>query len=245
MRLKVLGCGTAAGQTDRNCSGYLVDARILLDCGPGVWRALSGSVAELQAIDRILISHFHIDHTADLIPILWARYVLEIGQRQTLALFGPPGTRRWFKRLTLVHRDWTRELFVTVREMEGKTVTMDGYAVETRPTLHTPNSICYRITDSAHTSIFYSGDSAWNADLVEPARSCDLAIVEASVPSTNPAADHLSARLAGALAHRAGVRRLLLTHLYPEALKNDPLGEAKREYAGEITLAQDGLTIDL
>jgi ribonuclease BN (tRNA processing enzyme) len=245
MRLKVLGSGTAAGQTDRNCSGYLVDGRILLDCGPGIWRALNGSVEELRAIDTILISHFHIDHISDLVPILWARYVLQIGQRQTLALFGPRATKRWFKKLTLAHRDWVRELLVTVHELTGQTVTVAGYLIETRPTLHTPNSICYRITDSAHTCLFYSGDSAGNADLVEPARSCDLAIVEASVPSTSRAADHLSARLAGALAHRAGARKLLLTHLYPEALQDDPLAEAKKEYAGEITVAQDGLTIDL
>jgi len=61
----------------------------------------------------------------------------------------------------------------------------------------------------------------------------------------NPAADHLSPQSAGAIAHRSGAKMLLLTHLYPEALEEDPLATAAKEYSGEIAIAHDGLTIEL
>ena len=245
MKLSILGSGTAAGQTGRNCSGYLVDDHILLDCGPGIWRALSDRVELIRRIDKILLSHFHVDHVSDLIPILWTRFVLEIGQTLPLSLYGPIGIQTWFDQLTLVHKDWIGELRVSIHEMSGKKVTAGAYQIETMPTHHTHNSICYKLTDPANKSIFYSGDSAWEDSLVGLAKSCELAVVEASSPTMNPAADHLSPQSAGAIARLSCAKMLLLTHLYPEALEEDPLATAAKEYSGEIVIAHDGLTIEL
>jgi len=244
MKLRILGSGTIAGQTNRNCSGYLVDDCILLDCGPGIWRALDGSGSDLKLIDKIFISHFHVDHISDLIPILWARHVLEIGKEHTLSIFGPPGVKNWFKKLTHVHRDWISQLNVKIQEILGQRITADGYIIETLPTFHTKKSICYRMTDSSNISLFYSGDTGWNDNLVHLANVCNLAIMEASVSSENQAPDHLSPQLAARIARRADVKMLMLTHFYPEALIRDPLGEAAREFDGKIVVAQDGLTLN-
>jgi ribonuclease BN (tRNA processing enzyme) len=238
-----LGSGIASGQTNRNCSGYLIDDHILLDCGPGIWRILSNSANEISSIDKIFITHFHVDHFADLIPILWTRYVLGIEQTQGLSLYGPPGTNTWFEELTLVHNGRTHKLRISVSGLSGKRVVVDGYTIDTLSTFHTQNSICYKLTDSSNTSIFYSGDSGWNDGFVSMAKSCDLAIVEASKPTIDQAPDHLSPRAAGTFAHLAGVKMLLLTHLYPEVLEEDALVQAATEYKGKIALAYDGLTL--
>lgn len=244
MIVRILGSGTIAGKTNRNCSGYLVDKCLLLDCGPGIWRALDSSGSDLRLINNVILSHFHVDHTSDLIVLLWARHVLEIGKEQVFSLFGPPGIKAWYKKLAVANKDWIGELQVEVHELSGRKVKVGDYTIRTLPTLHTFNSICIRITDSYNKSLFYSGDSGWNDNLIEVADSCDLAIIEASVSPENTAEDHLSSRLAAKIARKAKVKRLVLTHFYPEAFNHDPLIEARKEYEGEITIAQDGLTVD-
>lgn len=52
-------------------SGYLVatdEATVLLDCGPGVATAL-GSVATPDQLSAVIVSHLHLDHCYDLLPL--------------------------------------------------------------------------------------------------------------------------------------------------------------------------------
>jgi len=66
--------------------------------------------------------------------------------------------------------------------------------------------------------ITYSGDSRPCEGLVEAARGSDLFLCEASTfeeDAAFAAAGHLTARQAGEVAKQAGVKKLLLTHLWP------------------------------
>ncbi len=90
-------------------------------------------------------------------------------------------------------------------------------------------------------SLVYSADSAVCDGLVELARGCDVFLCEASWLSepTPPPDIHLTGREAGEHATRAGVGRLLLTHLMPftdaaaiEAEARHHLGRAARAGAG-------------
>ena len=58
----------ASGQPS---SGYLVAsdaAKILLDCGPGIATAL-GAVAAPEELSAVIVSHLHLDHCYDLLPL--------------------------------------------------------------------------------------------------------------------------------------------------------------------------------
>jgi ribonuclease BN (tRNA processing enzyme) len=71
MQLTVLGCVAGMPRDGQPSSGYLVDtaaARILLDCGPGIATALS-AVAGAGSLDAVIISHLHVDHCHDLLPL--------------------------------------------------------------------------------------------------------------------------------------------------------------------------------
>lgn len=62
MQVRVLGCSGAIAQGCRTTS-FLIDGRVLIDAGTGVGDL---TLAEMQAIDDVLLTHSHLDHIAAL-----------------------------------------------------------------------------------------------------------------------------------------------------------------------------------
>ena len=84
MRLTVLGSGSAFSSCGCN-AGYLVDGRVLVDCGAPVPALVRRAATSIHAITLILLTHFHADHSFMLPTILGARALRRHAQ--------PPG--RW------------------------------------------------------------------------------------------------------------------------------------------------------
>ncbi len=246
MQLRILGSGTAAGETGRNCSGYLIDERFLFDCGPGIWSALYSKSRPAIPINHLFLSHFHVDHFADLIPMLWTRWLFALKSPQPIMnIYGPAGLKDWFKELTSVHREWVKDLDIALHELKQGRKEVDNYLVKTLPTIHIENSICYRITDQHGKSLFYSGDTTWNDNLAILARSCDLAIIEAAVLPEDQIEVHLTPQQAAQVAARAKVKTLVLTHIYPQVWPAGPSKIAAAYFDGEIIEAEDNMVIDI
>jgi ribonuclease BN (tRNA processing enzyme) len=96
--------------------------------------------------------------------------------------------------------------------------------------------------------VAYTGDTGPSSHILDLARDADLFIAEATYPEHVPddAARFLSsARQAGADATRAGVRRLLLTHLWPGSDPDAAVRAAREAYGGPIEVASPGQVIDL
>jgi len=245
MQFLVLGCGTIVQRrTFYRCSGYLVDNRILLDCGPGIWHALCKERICIPELNFILLSHFHVDHTSDLGAILLNRYLQKEKVQEALMLIGPVGLVNWFNRLKGLLSNWVDELEIQIREI-GKTLRIQDYQIETGRTMHTENSTGYRITNQSGKVVFYSGDSGYHENLIQLAKGVNLAVLEASCMEESQMSGHLTPAQAGEIARQAGVKRLLLTHRYPEVTDSIALRETKKKFKGEILLAADGLKIIL
>lgn len=79
LSIMVLGSGgpiaTASG---RASAGYLIfvnrQPRILMDVGGGTFQRIAASGVNLSKLDTILLSHLHIDHTADLSAVVKTIY---------------------------------------------------------------------------------------------------------------------------------------------------------------------------
>jgi ribonuclease BN (tRNA processing enzyme) len=56
---------------------------------------------------------------------------------------------------------------------------------------------------------------------------------------------HLTPSEAGRIATMARVKKLLLIHFYPEALRKDIAGECRKAYKGELILGRDMLTVSI
>ncbi|MBE8232715.1 MAG: MBL fold metallo-hydrolase [Endozoicomonadaceae bacterium] len=71
LSLMVLGSGAAtATKSGRASAGYLIftdgKPRVLMDVGGGTYQRLAESGTNIRDLDTVLLTHLHIDHTADL-----------------------------------------------------------------------------------------------------------------------------------------------------------------------------------
>jgi len=244
MNLTILGCGTIVQQnTSTNCSGYLLNHSLLFDCGPGIWKACYHHKIALRQINHIFITHFHVDHTSDLSPILLNRKLLPDLKDIPLNIIGPPGLGEWFSDLKKILGRWSDDLLIILHEMNNEPYQILDISITAKRTGHTENSLCYRAENNSE-SFFYSGDTGFNDNVVSLASDCKLAVIEASNTGNTQMEEHLTPLLAGNIAARAGVEKLVLTHMYPEVLESDPLREASAVYSGEIILAREGMSIN-
>jgi len=76
-------------------------------------------------------------------------------------------------------------------------------------------------------------------------KDADLLICESALPDELKVKGHLTPSLAGEIAKRANVRKLVLTHFYPECDQADVKKECRKTYSGPLVLAEDLMTIDI
>ena len=243
MKIKILGCGPILQQAPwQNCSGYLVDNQFLFDCGPGIWQALNEQGITPSRLHNIFLTHFHIDHTSDLAPLLMARFLSLEKLNRDLLISGPEGLKNWYQHFSLYCGSWITKLPTKLTEINAE-ILCDDYRIRSLPTGHTDTSVCYRISDRYGKAFFYSGDTGFNTDIIVLMQDCDLAILEASNTEDLQVTGHLTPSQAGQLAARAGVKRLILTHRYPEVNEDYARNSAAKFFKGEIDIAADGKLI--
>jgi ribonuclease BN (tRNA processing enzyme) len=246
MRLTVLGgCGAwpAAGQA---CSGYLVEHdgfRLLLDPGYAIVPRLLQRI-DAADVDAVLVSHSHPDHCADLHPLLRAR-ALRPEPAPTLAVHALPGAVD--RVLDLDGPGTLRDAFAVVGFAAGDQFEVGPFHVRTWPLPHWVPNAGVRLTAGGRV-LAYTGDTGPNSAIVELARGADLFLAEASYPQHVPASAARflsSAWQAGQDAARAGVGRLLLTHLLPGTAPGLAEAAARAGFDGEVGVALGGVAADL
>jgi ribonuclease BN (tRNA processing enzyme) len=246
MKVKILGSGTVIPvQPVRNCSGYLIDKHLLLDCGPGTWRALAEANISLTDLNHILISHFHTDHVGDLPALLLQRYLLKEKIILPLTIGGPARLPEWFAGIKDFCGSWFNTRTIRFVALPDTNREFCDFLVSAAPTDHTAESLCFRIENRAGKVVFYSGDSGYHNNLISMAEEADVAILEASMTEETKVEGHLTPGLAAKIGRKAGVKRLILTHLYPHVYQTDIEGEVKKEFSGEFSLADDGMEIEI
>ena len=242
MRLTTLGgCGgwPAAG---RACSGYLVEHegfRVLIDPGYAVLPRLL-EIIPAEDLDAVLVSHGHPDHCADLNPLLRAR-ALRDDPPAALPVYAPDGA---LDAVLALDRPRMLEDAITVHSFDpGQRFATGPFEVRTWLLPHWLPNAGLRLEADGET-LAYTGDSGPSPDLIPLAASADVFLAEATYPDVVPAdsARYLSsARDGGRVATRAGVGRLVLTHLWPGTSPDAAVQAAAEAFDGEISVAgEDG-----
>jgi ribonuclease BN (tRNA processing enzyme) len=251
MEMIVLGSGTSVPHPMRGSAGYLVRGggrTILVDFGLGTLQKLAALNIPLAEPDAAAFTHLHLDHTAELAPLLFALRNAGIGRTKALTLIGAPGFRAFHAGLRKMYGAWVEPLGypLEIEEIDGHPVSLGGFTVRAFPVSHTPQSVAYRVEDPADgKTVAFSGDTDVCEGLVDAARGADLAVFDCSFPDGRKVEGHLTPGEAGEVASRSGAKRLLLTHFYPECEGEDILGQCRNRYAGEILLAEDLLRLSV
>ena len=254
MQLIISGSGTSIPLAYRASPSFILltgRESILFDMGPGTIRQLARIGINHDKISKIFISHFHPDHTADLIHFLFAtRNPPILEKRDPFIITGPRGLKEFLKKLQKTYGEWLNipPEIMDIEELDNRKPEKRVYKnfnIISQPTKHTPHSLAYRMEGENGKSFVYSGDTGFCNEIIELAKGVDLLILECSFPDGQDVEGHLTPSKAGRIASLAGVKKLLLIHFYPEVLATDIAGQCRNTYAGELILGRDLLHISV
>jgi len=254
MEIVVLGSGTSVPLVERaspSLAIFIEDQFLLVDIGPGTVRQLAVAGLKYQDVGYIIISHFHPDHTADLIHFFFAtRYPPILDKRKSFTIIAPEGFNWFLKLLKKPYGTWldlpaSLMNLVELKRGEKDKKEFDKFTIRSAPVNHTPQSIGFRIEDNSGRIVVYSADTGYCEEIVDLARGADLLILESSFPDGEEMAGHLTPSEAGNIATQSGVKRLVLTHFYPECLKTDIEAQCRRTYQGDLVLAADLMSLSV
>ncbi|MFH1207805.1 MAG: ribonuclease Z [Patescibacteria group bacterium] len=253
MKLTVLGSGTTVPSIKRSAPAYWLEAggkRVLLDSGEGAKRRMSEAGKNLADIDYIFYTHTHVDHVAELPAILWASKWKENCRTRDLEIFGPKGFKKFFKKMLAAFWPSFYEqggFTVNITELKKDRQETEGLTIRTRKldeqgSTLVKNSVGYRI-EYGGRSFVYTGDVGYNANVIKLAKKADVLLIDSG--AVQPMDGHLTPAQAGELAAKAKAKKLVLTHFYPAVERIDILGEARKNFSGEIVLAEDLMEIEI
>jgi ribonuclease BN (tRNA processing enzyme) len=244
MRLQFVGCGDALGSGGRYNTCFHVQGdhvNFLIDCGASSLPALKRLGIERDAIDFILITHFHGDHFVGL-PFLLLDAQFSRRTRP-LVIAGPEGIERKLPQVMealFEHSSKTKQKFdlsvVTLAPEE--TQSFGAVKVTPYPVIHGESGgpfLGYRI-EAEGRIIAYSADTEWTETLIPLAREADLFIAEAYYHD-KIVKNHLSLTTLEARLPEIKPKRLVLTHM-----SDDMLG---RLDALQHIAAHDGMIVEL
>lgn len=238
MKLTILGCYGPYASADGACSGYLLedkDTKILVDCGNGVLSKLLSYCDDLNKLDAIFISHLHPDHMSDLMILRYAIYLKRMTGKlkKSIPIYLPVNPVEEYERIQY------KDSFVLNIINEKSEVNIKGINIRFKQTSHPIE--CYAMSFEKNGKKFvFSGDTKYFDDLIEFAKESDLFLCEANVLQKHitETVPHLSGKQAAEIALKADVKKLILTHIWPDINQNELLNEAKEIFTNSVELAK-------
>lgn len=266
--VQVLGSGGPEIDDGRASSGYLIwvdgKARILVDMGGGSLLRFEQSGARLNDLDLILLTHLHVDHSADLPYLLKASFFT--GRDRDLPIYGPSGNQ-----LMPATSEFVRSLFgpqgayrylssyldgSEVFQLRPHDVTASGkrrqlvlqkpdYRIVAVPAYHGPiPALAWRIDLSDHSVVFSGDMNNANGTLAGLAIDADLLVAHHAIPEKASGVArnlHMPPSVIGKIAARAKVKHLLLSHRMKRTigLESQTKQLITQHYQGSLDFAED------
>ena len=273
LELVVLGSGGPRA-FGRGETSYVVlvggTPRVLVDAGSGAFVELGKLNLDLGKMDIALLTHLHIDHSADLPSVFNAR-ALGSDDPITFRVFGPDGAGLFPPTTKFLHLLFDpggvyeyQKTFGADETIQGtdlpialdspeKVIVSDGDLRVSDIATHHGDcpSIGYRINFKGQ-SITFAGDMDASAlgNLERLAKGTDLLVLHAAVldPPDTPKilfTLHTAPKGLGEAAHIAGAKHVLLSHIPPVVEDHEAavLRSIHNSYSGPVEFAHDGQRI--
>jgi ribonuclease BN (tRNA processing enzyme) len=269
--VQVLGSGGPELQDQRASSSYLVwregTPRVLVDSGGGSALRFGQSGATVSDLDVILLTHLHVDHTADLAALIKSSYFEE--RHRKLPLYGPggnqffPTTTQFVQSLFGTPNGAYRYLNDLVNPTSSGAYLLDphnviltakeirqiydvgGIRVSAAYVIHggVP-ALAYRV-DIDGVSVAFSGDTDGNnGNLERLAINANLFVAHNAVPEGAAGVEralHMPPSVIGKIAQSAAVKKIVLSHRMLRTLGHEPesLAAIRTSYTGPVEFADD------
>jgi ribonuclease BN (tRNA processing enzyme) len=269
--LQVLGSGGPEMQDRRASSSYLLwwdgAPRVLVDSGGGSALRFGESGASVSGLDVILLTHLHVDHTADLPALIKSSFFED--RRERLPVFGPagnsafPATTRFVRTLFAGPTGAYRYLadFVNTTAPDPYLLEPHDLALgskEIRTAFDTGRirvlattvahggvpAVAYRV-EIGGASVAFSGDTDGNnGNLERLARGVDLLVAHNAVREGATGVEralHMPPSVIGRIARDAEVKRLILSHRMLRTLGHEDETEVqvRKAFTGPMSFAND------
>lgn len=266
--LQVLGSGGPELDDKRASTGYVIwhngKARVLIDIGAGSLFRFEQSGAQLNDIDVVLLSHLHVDHSADLpalikasffsdrnrdLPIFGptANYLMPSLTDFVLDLFGPKGAFAYLSS----YLDGSESFRLLPKNVEAtgkvKKVVLKNshYRIISVPVNHGPiPALAWRVEIDGYSLVFSGDMSNKNNTLATLAKQADLLVAHHAIPEqASPVARqlHMPPSVIGQIAAKANVKKLVLSHRMNRTLGREKKStmQIHQAYKGPMMFAED------
>ena len=245
LEITPLGTVSPYCKQNKNCPGFLIKSstkKVLLDCGNGISRLLKFP-SDLKDL-IIIISHLHKDHYSDLSSIGYASFIYKnlgiIDKRIRVYIPYNPNTSD-FQYLMNFGLENHLE-FITYNCQD---ILYHGN-MKISFSLNPHQIITHSIKiETPSKTVVYSSDTGYTNNTLEKfANNCNLLICEASFlkDQSRKGNNHLYAHEAALIAKKANVKKLVLTHFWPEIDKQLYVNEAKKTFKN-VSAAEESKTI--
>jgi len=270
--LQVLGSGGPIADDGRASSGYLVwvdgKSRFLIDTGGGVFLRFAEAGGNFSELDAIGISHFHADHSADLIALLKSGNFAN--RERSLPISGPagdgpfPGLHDYLN--SLLNKDTGAYAYLNgyldgsgilpkLEQTEidpdtSKAVTVfsDAESDTHIQAMYVPHgivpAIAYRIQIGDKSIVFASDQNGSSEEFLNFAIDASVLVMHMPVPegvSGVGRALHAPPSVIGEIAATADIDTLVLSHFMARSLSNFAanLVIVHSEFDGPVIVADD------
>lgn len=268
--LQVLGSGGPELDDGRASSSYLIwldgKARALVDLGSGANVNFGQANARLEDISAIMLTHLHVDHSADLPAFVKGAFFSD--REEDLTVLGPEGNALMPSTSKFVSRLFGNEgayaylsnYFEPEQRSAFKLKTQDialglkavsyypvgeGLMLSTIPVHHGPvAAVAWRV-DIAGCAVTFSGDMNNQYQTLEKlALNSDILVMHNAVPETASGVAthlHMTPSQIGRIAQKAKVKKLVISHRMNRTLgiESKTKQQIKLSYQGPILFAND------
>lgn len=245
MKVIFLGTGSAMPTGERAQTGLLLsdnDKQIVIDVGSGTLSSLARTGVGYRGVSTILLTHHHLDHVADLLPILKARW---LGDKKETKIVGPPGTEALVSELLNVSAfEYLREaIAVTTLEIESGEHSVAGFDIRAAETSHSMAGLAYRINDQ----FTFSSDTEASETVAKLADGTAVLVHDCSFPDDASVGNHASPTALGQILEGRDIEQLYLTHLYPhtDGEHQSMRKNITKSFEGDVAFAHDGLSVNI
>ncbi len=209
MKVTFLGTGTADSfEKAQSSILFEKDSCIIVDAGNGCLLRLGQLGKKAKDVKAVLLTHIHLDHSGDLLPLLKARWLS--GVKEELKIFAPPGTSNCLESQLEAYPFLRGKLNYSVMEVGEERFSVSGFKVESVVTRHSIESRGYIVDD-----VFVTGDTSPFRELYE--REFRVIIHELSLPSGSSSA-HTTPDTIREYSELLRDKEVYFTHLYPQTL---------------------------